>query len=340
MPYPAAMGRRRRSRRTLLAAVACAIAGHRAVPCEAQPAALREVPLVVQRAPAAADCPDAAALAERVNELVGRKALVPSLADAGNGFTFDVQILKSDEGFTAIVLAAGRSRQLGDPGPKCGSLSEALALTLAILVDADDVPAPAAPPPPAPKPAPAPVFVPPPKALPAAPKSEPRVLISPVFGVAGGLVGTAIPALSILGEVRIAGPLSLLAGFTWTPNQSFDVATYRVDVQLMYGQIAACLSTWHVLGSSRLGGCFQFDAGGIRGKSSGFELAKEVVRPWTSLALTGLLDVPIVGPLHWSSRLSGFLVVPQEAFAIDQVGVAFDPPPVGIFVGTGASLRF
>jgi hypothetical protein len=339
MPYPAGMAAARRPLRALSAAAFCGAAVSLSVSAGAQPAALREVPLVVQRAPAASGCSDANALAERVNTLVGRKALVAA-ADSGSGFAFDVQILKSEEGFTAIVLAAGRSRQLEDPGPTCGSLSEALAATLAILVDADDTPPPSAPPPPPPRPAPAPVIVPPPTRPPPPPSYGPRFLVSPIVAVSSGLSGVAVPALALAADVRVYGPFSVLAGFTWTPSQSYELAPGHVDVQLLFGQLGACASTWRLFGSSRLGGCFQVNVGGIGGKGVGYLTTKEVVRPWTSFALTAMLDVPIVDRFFWSSRLSGFVVVPQEGFQVDNVGVAFDPPPVALLAGTGVGVRF
>lgn len=305
----------------------------------AQPAP-RELPqLVVQRAPAAADCPDAAALAVRVETLAGKKAFVPA-ADVGGGFAFEVQILKSDEGYTAIVLAAGKSRQIADPGPTCGSLADALALTLAILVDADEPPpvAPPPPPPPLPPPAPIPTFVPPPSPPPA-PRPAPRLLVSPNIGVTEGLSGSLVPALTIGADTRVVGPLSLLAGFTWLPGQDFALSPGRVEVQLMYGQLAACASTWKFLGSVRVGLCAQLNVGGIRGKSIGYPSTREVLRTWTSIGLGGLLDVPIAGPFFWSSRLGVFAVTQQEAFRLDNFGVAFDPPPVGVLVGTGVGVR-
>ena len=345
MPYPAAMGATG-TRRTLrdglrrIAACAGAAAGLCAVcPAFAQPAALHDVPLVVQRAPAASDCVDAPALAERVNQLVKRTALVASDA-AGASFAFEVQILRSEDGYTAIVLAAGGSRNIDDPGPTCAGLSDALAVTLAVLVDADETPpAPPPPPPPVPTATAAPIAPPPPPPRPV-PAYGPRLLLSPVVGVASGLSGDAVPAVVLVNDLRLIGPLSLLAGFTWMPSQDFALQQGHVEVQLMYGQLAACLSSWRVLGRTRVGGCLQLNAGGIRGKGVGYPTNGEITRPWAALALTGLLDVPIFDPLYWSTRIQAFAVPTQEAFQIDRIGVAFDPPPVGVLVGTGVGVRF
>src|SRR5262245_53241203 len=212
----------------------------------AQRATLTGNTLIVQRAPAAADCLDAGGLAARVNELAGREALVAA-TDAGSGVAFEVQILKSDDGYTAIVLAAGKSRQIADPGPACESLASALALTLAILLDAGEappVPPPPPPPPPPPRPAPAPLLLPLPPLPPAPPYVGPRLLVAPFVAVTEGLAGSVVPAVALAADVRVVAPLSILAGFTWMPSQDFPLPPGRVEVQLLYGQIAACFSTW------------------------------------------------------------------------------------------------
>lgn len=342
MPYPAGMRQRGRRARELLAAVsACALATLAVAPSRAQSAA-QSAPLVVQRAPDAHDCPDATALAARVEKLTGRRALEPA-TEATDGFAFEVQILKSDDGYTAIVLAAGRSRQIADPGPTCESLESALALTLAILVDADDtepppapLPPPPPPPPPPPVPTPAVTFVAPP---PAPPEPPPRLLVSPSVGLAGGLSGSVAPALSLSAEGRVVGPFSIVGGFTWMPSQDFPLGEGRVEVQLLFGHLAACAGAWGLFGRVRLGGCLQVNGGGLRGKGVGYPETREVVRPWTSFGLAGLADVAIAGPLFASARLGLFAVAPQEAFEVEGVGVAFDPPPVGVTAAAGVGVR-
>lgn len=292
----------------------------------------------MQRAPAASDCLDAAALADRITLLTGRRALVAA-ETGGDGFAYEVQILKAEDGYTAIVLAAGRSRQIADPGPTCENLSDALALTLAILVDAD-----APPPSPPPPPPPSPPVVPPlqpivlPPVRPPTKVVGPRLFLSPFVAVAGGLSGPLVPAVVLVNDLRVIGPFSVLAGFTWTPPQTYALAPGQVEVQLMYGQIAPCWSDWQVLGRARLGGCAQLNIGGIRGKATGYPDNREVTKPWASFGLTGLLDVRIVGPLFWSARLTGLITATQEAFRIEGSGVAFDPAPVGIVVGTGVGV--
>lgn len=339
MPYPAAMGVGRDHLRTLAAIAVGAGALLTVATSSAQPAALRGVPLLVQRAPAASDCVDAAGLASKVNALVGREALVAS-DSAGQSFAFEIQLFKADDGYSAIMLAAGRSRQLDDPGPTCAGLTDALALTLAILVDADEAPPPPPPPPPpAPKPE---VVAPPPLIAPPKPPPDttPRLYVSPHVGFASGLSGAAVPALLLSVQVRLTGPLSVLGGFTWTPTQAFPLAPGRVDVGLAYGELAGCLSSWRVLDRVRLGACALFGMGAIQGVSSGYTTNGQATRLWTALGLAGLVDLRVTSVLYWSSRVSLLGVTQREGFQITNAGVAFDPAPVGVLVSTGLGVRF
>ncbi|CAN95198.1 MULTISPECIES: hypothetical protein [Sorangium] len=147
--------------------------------------------LAVQRAPAAADCPDAPSLAVAVERVMERRALDPvstagpptgagaaagdtpanaggappgdtpanaggALASADGATEIEVRFLHDGATYTAVLQAGGRTRQLSsEVGASCGELVEAVALTLAILLDSDPpAPAPAAPAPAAPAAAP------------------------------------------------------------------------------------------------------------------------------------------------------------------------------------------
>ncbi|WP_437766376.1 hypothetical protein WMF27_24900 [Sorangium sp. So ce281] len=168
--------------------------------------------LAVQRAPAAADCPDAPSLAIAVERVMERRALDPvgtAGAPAGAGDTpanaggappgdtpanaggapppgdtpanadgaaeLEVRFLRDGATYTAVLQAGGRTRQLSsEVGASCGELVEAVALTIAILLDSDPpAPAPVAP---APAPAPAPVApaAAPAPVVPAPPRPPPR----------------------------------------------------------------------------------------------------------------------------------------------------------------------
>jgi hypothetical protein len=155
--------------------------------------------LVVARAPAASDCPDAAALAAEVARRMGRPALDPIGIEGMPGL--DVRFERQGDAYAAVVVVRGRERRLADPGPGCAGLADALALTLAILLDRD-APPPLPPPPPL---RPLPPSVPPPAPRPpeAAPR-EPRLGVALEGAFTYGLLGAAArPELAALAELRI-----------------------------------------------------------------------------------------------------------------------------------------
>jgi hypothetical protein len=152
----------------------------RGPPAEAQEASraaarkaspLRLPRLVVHRTDDTADCPDASALAGLVARHMKRPALEPlddarsSLAPSVRGAaplpSVDVQIYRSEEGYTAVVqtevaamaeaapsAARIKTRQLSDKGSTCAGLAAALSITLAILLDTEIPPPPSSPEPP------------------------------------------------------------------------------------------------------------------------------------------------------------------------------------------------
>lgn len=147
-------------------------APERAEPRPAGP--LRLPRLSVHRTADSLDCPDAWTLAGLVARHMKRPALEPldearaplppHARGGGPQSSLDVQIYRSEEGYTAVVqteVAATspqaprgsrlKARQLSDRGATCAGLAAALSITMAILLDTE-VPLP--PPPPEPLAAP------------------------------------------------------------------------------------------------------------------------------------------------------------------------------------------
>ena len=111
--------------------------------------------VVVHRTDDAAECPDSAALAARVDRHMKRPALRPRKDPAGPGQerpSLDVQIYRSEAGYTAVVQTGEKTRQISDKGDTCRGLADAMAITLAILLDTE-VPPPPLTPEPTPSPA-------------------------------------------------------------------------------------------------------------------------------------------------------------------------------------------
>lgn len=300
--------------------------------------------LVVHRAPAAADCPDAPTLAAAVERLMQRPALDAASEDR-LASVYEVQILRAEDGYTSIIQAGGRTRQISDAGETCAELSEALALTLAILLDSDAPrPLPPVMPSPAPPVALAPIL-PQPARPPARPPAPPRRRwdVSIEVGAAQTL-GVLTPASWALeGEVSLrlrAGSIGL--GALWLPARTIDAAPGTVDVWLAAATARACAAVVGELEGPRLSLCAQPMIGAIHGEGTGYTPDRAGSSVWAALGATGLAEGPLAGPLGWSARaalivpltLQEFTVDVREGSAVRQI-TAFDPSPVGLLLGVG-----
>src|SRR6202044_2151878 len=98
------------------------------------------------------DCPDAEALAAAVERQMKHPALDPGAPASGRGL--DVQIYRSEVGYTAVIQAAGKTRQLSDRGSTCAGLAAALAVSIAVMLDTEPLPPEPEPAPDPPAPAP------------------------------------------------------------------------------------------------------------------------------------------------------------------------------------------
>lgn len=334
-----------------LAAVAALALGARSATAADPPLAR----LVVHRAQAAADCPDAPALAAAVHALVQRPALDPASTDR-LAPVYDIQIFRDDEGYAAILQAGALTRQLSDPGATCADLAEALALTLAILLDTEAPPPPS--PQPQPQPSPSPSPSPPPQRspqpqpiapLPPPPPRPPRVRGPKTWDLnfelgAAQTVGILTPfswALSAEGSVRLRSG-SFGVGAIWMPTRTIDAPPGEVDVSLIAGTLRACAAILGKLTGPRLSLCAAPIMGAIQGAGRGYSPDREGSALWFSLGAAALAEGPIVGPLGWSARANLLVPVFSEEFTVDrQEGstvttvTALDPWPVGFLLGAG-----
>jgi hypothetical protein len=299
--------------------------------------------LVVHRAPAAADCFDAATLAGAVERMMQRPALDPASEDRFAP-VYELQIFHSEEGYAAILQSGGLTRQLSDPGPTCAVLSEALALTLAILLESEAPLRPAPPPPPLvvwspPPPPPAP----PPPAPPPMPPPSKRWDVSIDAGVLQS-IGVLTPlSWGFIGEVSLrlrAG--SFGAGALWIPTRTLDVAPGTVELWLAAGTVRACGAVLGRLEGSHLSICAQPILGAIHGEGHGYAPDRQGTAPWFALGGGVLAEGSLSGPLGWSIRATVVVPLLSEKFTVDQrAGAAvtaipaFEPAPVGILLGAG-----
>lgn len=314
--------------------------------------------LVVDRAPEAADCPDASALAAAVARHTQRPALDPNGEDAGASI-YEVKILHSAEGYAATLKVGDLTRQLSDPGTTCAELADALALTLAILLDSDPATSPAAPaepsPPPPSPPAPAVVLPKPPPPLPAPPPPPaPRPNAPPAR--AGWNLDLDVGAAETVGFLEPLAPAitgdialrlrsgSIGAGVLVMPAITVDAPPGEVRIWLVAGTARACVPALGWRERALLSLCAQPMIGAIHGEGRGYDPDREGTRPWMAVAGTGLVDGPLLGRLGWFVRFTLAVPVLMQQFTVDQTtsrapGMTtipvFTPSPAGGLLGVG-----
>jgi hypothetical protein len=316
--------------------------------------------VAVHRTEDSADCPDADALAAAVAQQMRRPALDPATEGAGRRPGLDVQIYRSEAGYTAVIQAAGKTRQLSDRGPTCAGLAAALAVSIAVMLDTEPLPPepepPPAPPPPASLPAPPPpelppapseraFTVPPPAAPPALPPPEaapppgdrddrptvgrrfhvslavgPVVTVGLLHGVAGGVTGEA--------ELRF-GRFSVGGGALALPGQTFDYAPGQVHLDLAAGFVRGCGAVVSNGDALRLALCAAPYAGVFRGVGSGYPNPRSASQPWAAVGASLLFDQRIWGPIGWGARAEMVIPLQKPSFLVQDVGEAFSPPAVG-----------
>jgi hypothetical protein len=301
--------------------------------------------LVVHRTDDAVDCPDARALAALVAEQMKRPALEPAgEVPPGPGRGLDVQIYRSAQGLTAVILARGKTRQISDKGATCGGLTVALAVSIAVLLDTEPLPPEPEPPPllPVVMPPPAPTSAPPPPdapPLPAQPVEDGfsdvtrvRVTLSTAPVITVGLLHS--PAFGITSEVEVRfGRFSVAGGFLALPSQTFTLAPMfapgQVSLDLTAGLLRGCAMVAGDGAAMRLSFCLEPSGGIMRGVGHGFSTDLTSTLPWVALGTSAIFQQRIWGPLSWGGRAGLLIPLLKTSFMVDNVGTAFAPPPVG-----------
>ncbi len=329
--------------------------------------------LVVHRTDDTADCPDAAALAARVDRHMKRPALRPRTDAAMPGKdrpSLDVQIYRSEAGYTAVVQTGEKTRQITDKGATCRGLADAMAITLAILLDTE-VPSPEPPPPPEPLPAaPAATRLPPmplvdekptPTPMPAEPAPiEPFAAPPRTFRVVAGAGATA--ATGLLTRLALGGTghvglgigrvFSVEAGFLVLPTQTVPYvgkvkgaatsASPTVDLELTSALFRLCATARLVSEETRAGLCAGALIGTIRGEGHGFVTNQSATDPWVAGNLGAILEQTLFWRLSLVTRASVYIPILRRSFTVDNVDATSDPQafsPASVGAGLDAELR-
>jgi hypothetical protein len=299
-------------------------------------------PLVVHRTDDSADCPDTHALAGLVARQMKRPALEPAV-EAPPGRGLDVQIYRSQAGYTAVVQAGGKTRSLSDQGPTCGGLAAALAVSIAVMLDTEPLP-PEPEPPPRPEPErvalpPLPPLEPPPAPSPAAtaratgPEPLTEVHRFKVMLTAGGAItdGLLRPlAGGVTGELEFRfGRFSVAGGVLSLPGQSVDFGAGQVNLSLTAGFIRGCGTVLGDGDALRFALCLEPFGGTIRGEGQGYTPNRSSTLAWAAAGASALFQQRIWGPFAWGARAQLLIPLLKESFFVDNVGAAFTPAPVG-----------
>jgi hypothetical protein len=323
--------------------------------------------LLVHRTDDTADCPDSVALAARVDQHMKRPALRPRTKIATTGQplpSLDVQIYRSEAGYTAVVQTGEKTRQITDKGATCKGLADAMAITLAILLDTEippPEPAPPEPPPLAAAPAPsspplaaAPIDAAKASALPLSLKLPEAPFAGPprtfrVVAGAGATVATGLlTRLSIGGTgyvgLGIGRIFSLEAGFLVLPTQTVPYAgkvlgaatnaAPRVDLQLTSALFRLCATARIISEGTRAGLCAGALIGTIRGEGQGFPTNQAATDPWIAANLGAVVEQTLFWRLSLVTRAAVYVPLLRRSFTVTGVDStsdprAFSPAPVG-----------
>lgn len=349
--------------RILLAAATCSFAWFaRSSPARADDAAAqRTSSLGWIRLEGAESCISTQALAQAVEERLGRKVFV-SASQADVSVEGHVARASSPPRWRATLTirdADGKelgTRDIDSNGEACSSLDEGVVLVVSLLIDPDAASRPPAParapeetPPPEPAPAPPPkvvverqrVLVP----VPAAPPPDPwRVEVG--AGVAGSI--GLLPAPSLGAEVvAIVEPPHfwgiLVSGAYWFGAEAEAERGAYADVTLAYAGAGLCplrFAEWRV--SYRA--CAAVEVGSMRSNGQGFDTLLADENLAVQAAIPNRIALRIAGPLVLSVGLE--LIFPLVRTEIGYRAadgtrrVLFQPSPVAASADLGLGLHF
>jgi hypothetical protein len=279
----------------------------------------------VERGEGAGACPDGAALSARMTEGEGRASITVRFERTPGGYR------------SAIVTADGKQRTLADEGSTCDGLAEATLLAVRLALDA----APAASATPA---TPTAVIAPAPQTAPSAELPAPSVEARATRSSIGSeLLAGGLPlAPGIRGGAAVTlftGHWSIGVTGAFLPAKTHDVGTGQVDVSVVGGGIEGC-GRGRVSRALLVALCGRFEAFRLGGSAHGFASSAEHARPLLVSTALGRGQVSVAGPLAIYAELGAIVPVVRERFAIDGVGLVYDPPIVGGSAGIGALAVF
>ena len=277
--------------------------------------------LSVARGAGAQGCPEADALRQQVEAVLGRPVFASEPVDTG----FDIEIGAIDDGgFVATIRVTGArrgQRTLRDTGPGCEGLGDAVALSVAMMLDGRaPIESPAPPPPTTPPVEPARRDEP-------RPSSTLRVWV--VGGATSGLLTSPSPYIG--GGVELLRGQALVGlGAIWTPEQRISLGPGAVAVGLTALKARGCVRVVPAVAGCGLLGAGYFRAVGVEYKQN------DTVAPlWVAAGLGVQIGSRVAGPVGWTLQLDGLASLREQRFWVDEVGTTPPLPRVGVMLAAG-----
>jgi hypothetical protein len=277
----------------------------------------------VGRAPGAEDCPDAERLTARVDRIAEASAHTSS--DAART-TVHVDFSRSGDSYQATLHLTGAregERALRDEGPTCDALADAVAVTTALLFDASETR---------------------PKVDVEAHDESKRARaptftwwISGHFGAGAGLVGGPTWLTGAAIEASALGIGSLELGGTWTGSRTNDLGAGAVRARLGYLELGVFRS---LTGETiRVGPCFLFAGGELRGAGEGYPITSSAALMWWAVGAGVRGEVGLGAGLRLRLRALALVPTRKESFSVGYVGKPYESSPAGGLAEVGLSVK-
>lgn len=311
--------------------VRAAVAATTVVVATFVPARLARADVHVERSASAGSCPDP----EEFVRLMGAGG-----TDDVESSDITVRFERTTEGFRSSVrVSGGPPRSLVDDAPSCDGLAEATALAVKLALDLEAARPPAVVRPPDTAPPPAPADGAPAPAVRARPRTLGELSLSGVVAL-----GLASPVAT---GVRAGAAVVLDRQAHWTlglggmvlPAQSTDIAEGTVDVSVQGGGLEGC-GRAPIGRSVLLALCARAEGLRIAGASRGFERTDRQARASLTGTLLGRARATVAGPVAVFAELGVTVPFVRQRFAIDTLGLVYDPPPAAGATGIGVAIDF
>ena len=332
---------------------ACTLAASLSVALPSSASQVGDAELIVERGPGALACPDAPGLEDAIE----RVGAVPEGERPSGDLELHVQIVRTDQGYRAVIRASGRKsgvRTLDLPGPSCDALTEAVAVTLAILMDReirepepDEPPTPPTPPeqpeepspeePASPEPTSEPAEPPAPSAPPPSHAAAPTASHTDLGLMLGSHATHGLPegwSGLILGGayVRTEALDVSLSGF-WAPSRTVEYVSGYVDVRLLGLRLSGCgrlVGSWSAV---HMAGCAEGAFAQLQGEGHGFATDRVQRRPFYALGGSVRIGGPLLGAAQWTVTVGLLAPLQSESFSVDRIGTAYESDAITFFAG-------